>query len=193
MNAELERMIVDLHDREAIRDVILRYCHCLDRGDMVGLEAVFWPDATDNHGSHEGSVEDFMAAAGEHKKFFVQTQHMIGNILTRIDGNRATTESYLYAYHRLAPKADGHPDWNGRTGDGVSDFFMGARYLDVLEKRDGSWRILHRNVVHDWWRHFEGSADWSCGLAGEPVPMGLRTSEDPSCALFGSSLQSGIA
>ena len=132
-----------------------------------------------------------MAAASElfDKKFFEQTHHMIGNILIRIDGSRATTESYFYAYHRVAPKTDEHPDWSGRTGDGLADYIMSGRYLDILEKRDGSWRIKDRKVMHDWWRLFEGSADWSLGVSGEQVPVGLRTAEDPSYALFGSSLR----
>ena len=193
MNSELERMVIDLHDREAIRDVIYRYCHALDRGDLTDLKAVFWPDATDNHGLQDASLEEFMAAASEliDKNFFEQTHHMIGNILIRKDGNRATSESYFYAYHRLAPKTDEHPDWSGRTGDGLSDYFMSGRYLDVMEKRGDTWRIQHRKVVLDWWRPFEGSADWSIGVSGVEVPVGLRSPEDPSYALFGSSLRNG--
>ena len=27
---------------------------------------------------------------------------------------------------------------------------FGGRYVDRFERRDGEWRIAHRNLVHEW-------------------------------------------
>ena len=39
-----------LADREAIRDVAIRYCRGVDRLDVDVLKSAYWPDATDHHG-----------------------------------------------------------------------------------------------------------------------------------------------
>jgi hypothetical protein len=68
------------------------------------------------------------------------TMHTICNELVQVDGDEATSESYVLTYHRM--------DHEGRE----VDWTLGARYLDRLERREGEWRISRRTVVHDWSR-----------------------------------------
>ena len=51
-------------------------------------------------------------------------------------------ETYAVAYHRTQVVPD-RP---------VRDLTAGCRYVDVMEKRDGTWGIVHRVVVMDWSR-----------------------------------------
>ena len=34
----------------------------------------------------------------------------------------------------------------------TDDYFVGGRYIDRMEKRDGVWKITHRTGVNDWQR-----------------------------------------
>jgi hypothetical protein len=69
----------------------------------------------------------------------IRTQHRLSNILIELDGaNYARSESYVHAHH----EAD--------TRFGGEHFIVGARYLDLFEKRDGQWRIRERTLVLDY-------------------------------------------
>jgi hypothetical protein len=155
-----------LGDREAIRDVVLRYCRAVDRCDAQLLQSVYWPDATDSHGYFDGSADEFVRVAIARLRSHEQTQHMVGNMLIELDGARAAVETYVHSYHRLRG-----------PGANPQDVFIGARYLDRMERRGAEWRIAERRVVYDWFRFLEGSADWTRGLLGDPLPMGARESD----------------
>jgi hypothetical protein len=177
MNATEKLQLKELVNREAIRDVVMRYCHGADRCDEKTLLGVYWPDATDNHGVFTGSAQDYIPYLLKRAGAMDQMQHLVGNILIRISGNSATCESYFFGYHR-------HKDDRGVPQDNV----VGGRYLDELECRDEEWRILRRNVVFDWFRDLAGSVDWSAGIGGTPVTMGSRVPADPSGKLFANTL-----
>jgi hypothetical protein len=51
---------------------------------------------------------------------------------------------------------------------------MGIRYLDHFEKREGNWRITHRQLLWEWVRHDVLSPldpDWTLGIAGASDPI----------------------
>ena len=102
-----------------------------------------------------------------------QTVHTLGNILIECDRDTARTETYLTAYHRL-------PGEGGKR----TDLIVGARYLDRLENRDDEWRIIHRVVVQEWYRHFPDSGVWGEGLFGGVQRLGSRGTSDPSYAML---------
>jgi hypothetical protein len=102
-----------------------------------------------------------------------QMQHLVGNMLIRNSRATASCESYFVGYHRMK-------DQQNRP----FDMFVGGRYLDEFEERDGEWRIVRRKVVFDWFRNLDGSADWSGGFNGTGIPLGGRVPNDPSVAHF---------
>ena len=55
-----------------------------------------------------------------------------------IDADRlsAHCETYFQAFHSIP-----------RTRGGASDLFVGGRYVDRFEKRNGEWRVAHRTLV----------------------------------------------
>jgi SnoaL-like domain len=173
MSTDIEKQLRFLLDREAIRDVLMRYCYGADRCDESMLQSVYWPDATDDHGVFSGTVSEYipylLKAAGQ----MDQMQHLVGNMLIRNTVDAASCESYFVAYHRAKNEY-------GKTIDMV----VGGRYLDELQQRSGEWRIIRRKVVFDWFRNFEDSADWSRGFNGTGVGMGGRVPNDPSVKHF---------
>jgi hypothetical protein len=186
VNSEALLFLEDMKAREAVKDVLLRYCHAIDRGDQAALEEIYWPDATDTRELQNGPADIFVRnalrrIAGE----FQQTHTSVSNMLIRVSEPEAVAETYFTTYHRLAPRRAEFAAWSGRVGEGVSDYFVAGRYLDRLERRGSEWRIIARRVAIDWWRALEGSADWDKGLFGNAIEyLGKRHPNDVCASLF---------
>ena len=49
-----------LADRQAISDLLLSYCRGIDRLDRELVASCFHSDATDTHGSFQGTIDEFI-------------------------------------------------------------------------------------------------------------------------------------
>jgi hypothetical protein len=165
---------MELEEIEAhieIRQVLNRYCRGVDRGDRQMLKDVYHADAIDDHGTWTGPGRDFadhivdsLDAQG------APSQHHITNVLIELDGAHAAVESYFIAFHP-----------HGEPGSASALAFVGGRYLDRFERRDGRWRIAHRQVVLDWTRETLPGPAWE--LQGR-FARGQRHRSDASADLF---------
>ena len=171
-----------LLDKEAIRDVLNRYCRAMDRCDAELLQDVFHDDAREDHGGlHEGSAREFCSLAIDYVRKMGVVVHYLSNVTINVTGESAVAESYGIALHRI----DGE--------DGSFDSVFGARLLDRFEKRQGVWRIIHRRVVYDWNRDAPVAESWGRGFfAGQPQG-GSKDRNDPSYTLFPTRARSGPA
>ncbi len=139
MNAEKEAALDDIIAKQQIHETIMRYCRGVDRLDAELLRTVYHPDGYDNHGGFRGVAEDFIRwVIPEMRRLYKSTNHFICNELVEVKGDTAYCESYFIAHHRF--------DRDGREYDMV----FGGRYIDVMERRNGEWKIKKRNVLHDW-------------------------------------------
>lgn len=138
MDAELERMVRELHDKQAIREVIARYSRGVDRQDRELLLSCYHPDAIDDHGAFVGGPEDFWDWLGpSHVDHFRTHQHITTNHLCELDGDVAHAETYwMFA---------------GKTAHGDHLGLFGGRYIDRMERRAGRWAIAARKCVLEWW------------------------------------------
>lgn len=167
-----ERLQV-LADREEIRDVVLRYCRGVDRGDWDMVRSCYHDDAFDHHGGFQGSPDDFVVHVSESlPRRFERTMHFVGQSLIDLDGDVAQVETYAIGYHR----------WTPDDGSGPQDMTVGARLYDRLERRDGVWRVSDRKLIYDWTR--------TDPVTGEYVPptalTGARGQADPTWGHHGS-------
>ena len=180
--------VEELCDREAIRDVIYKYCHAIDRRDPEMLRTVYWPEAVEDHAFINGGVETFIAIAMDLVAACVVTQHRVSNILIHVENESARVESYVSAYHRIEGATVPHwrtkptPIPEAERGK-FTEFVTGSRYIDRMEKRGGIWRISHRKLMQDCFR-LETSQDWdNYPYAGERV-LGTHDHSDPGFRLF---------
>jgi len=169
MNAR-EKAIDDLLAKQEIAEVVFKYCRCMDRCDKDLAKEIFHPDARVDYGAelYQGSGYGFVdMALSAHTGTFLSHSHQHGNILIRIDGNRAYSE--LYGDVTLRRR-----DENGQFIDSRN---LG-RYLDIWEKReDGKWRIAERAFLID--------IEETGPAAGNLFPsQGQRDRSDPSYRLF---------
>jgi hypothetical protein len=132
--------LAGLLDRQAIYDVVVRYCRAIDRVDMDLLRSCYHPGAIHQGAGEAQSIESFIASAerGLRGKFS-GTSHFVSNHLAEIAGDRAVAETYVLAQH-----------WGEPIEDATVNFNTGSRYLDVFERRaDSGWRITERRVVRE--------------------------------------------
>ena len=124
-------------DRLAIADVLHQHSRGLDRSDDALIRDCYWPDAELDYGIYKGPAQPFASLVVEALTgTYELTRHSISNTLFTFEGDRAHTESYVDANH-LFP-------------GGERELRVGSRYLDLLEKREHQWRMLHRQVIIDW-------------------------------------------
>jgi hypothetical protein len=135
-----------LVDRQAIADVVLRYCRGIDRLDLELVRACYHPDATDEHGTFLGTRDEYVDWVAGILTRFTGTMHVVANQLIELDddggaGDRdiARCETYGVAYH-----------WGDPPDDSRRNFTTGFRYVDRFARRDGEWRIAQRVAVREW-------------------------------------------
>lgn len=134
--------------RAEIADVIATYCHAIDRRRWELMEQLFHDDATYSFGTIEGTWREFVAIAKALIDPLPATHHQLGQTAFEIDGDRATTETYMTATHRIPADAPVDGPFPGRGHD--YQLVMAGRYVDRFERRGGQWRIAHRVGVTDW-------------------------------------------
>jgi hypothetical protein len=134
MDETLKTRLRELCDKEEIHEVLLRYARGIDRRDRDLILASFHPDATVGAGTGEELAEYMLRLAPEDPCY----THYICNQLIELDGDKAYSETYFISIWELEYQGD----WSTR--------FRGGRYIDQFERRDGVWKIAHRDAVDDW-------------------------------------------
>lgn len=159
-----------LADKFAITEQLYRYCRSVDRLDVPLGHAVFHEDATADYGptgyrgTGRGAIDWICEAHGQLQAH----SHQVTNILIELDGDRAGSEAYVTATLRME-----------REGKAMQ-IEVWSRYCDRWSKREGVWRIDHRDTV----------TDYDC--IREVTPMyrhdrSARDARDPSYAALGAA------
>jgi hypothetical protein len=132
-------LAVLLAERE-IRNVILRYCRGIDRGDRDVVRECYHPGAVDLHGRYRGDGREFADhALNVLAERYRATLHTVHNSLIDVEGDVAHAETYVVAYHFAdTPTDDAHL------------YVFGGRYVDRFERRGTTWRIARRLLLRDW-------------------------------------------
>ncbi len=157
MDAELERKLRELVDRNEIWRVMQRYARGLDRLDNKLARSCYWNDAIDDHGSYVGHPDDFIAWADSTTLPYLSTQHGILNHSCDLQGDNAFCETY-YIFSAVAAEPP--------------HFMSTGRYIDHFQKRDGEWRIANRVCI------IEGKYDISDSAMNQLMPPAY-TAEEP--------------
>jgi hypothetical protein len=163
---ELTPSVQKLLDKQEIHDALMRYARGVDRCDPDLMRSVYHPDAFDHHGPFQGNgwefVEQFIPSSRETSTF---TQHLIGNLLIEVEGDRAHSEAYFVAYV-------------GRIEEGEELIgAFGGRYVDQWERRNDRWGVSHREVEHEWSRGDAVGSD-PFELSKETFAQPVRGRED---------------
>jgi len=131
--------LAELAARQAITEVIHRYCRAMDRMDADLALSCWHEGGTDDHAPlFAGTAEAFIGWLWPVHAAMETTRHVISNVLIELQGDKAGAESYWTVTLRV--KKDGD----------LYDVIGGGRYVDNFECIDGQWAIRHRQSLHDW-------------------------------------------
>jgi hypothetical protein len=149
--AALESDLAGIATYEAIWENELEYTRGLDRHDEALERAVFWPDAAISYGNLVPYDELAPWANASHANSAAHQHHVTGLTLD-VDGATAHEEGYiLYSSDMARDKSRdtaGAPT-PGRVVAGSFATLGTGRYVNRYERRDGDWRMLVHEYVHD--------------------------------------------
>ncbi len=167
-----ESVLWELAAKQAIHELVLRYCRAIDRRDYAALSELYHGDAVENHGAmFNGSASDYIRWLPSQLAAMTATAHAVHNHLIEVDGEQAVGEVYCQAYHRYA------------AAEGEEELIIGGRYLDRYRYDGGQWRFSCRHIVTDWNDCRPSRSDFSSPMfAGTPVGTALPA--DISSAWF---------
>lgn len=157
MDAELERKLRELVDRNEIWRVMQKYGRGLDRLDKPLAMSCYWEDAIEDHGNYVGHPSDFIDWADQTTLAFQSSQHGLLNHSCDLQGDDAYCETYYL--------------FTGVTG-GPMNFMSTGRYIDHFQKRGGVWKIANRVCI------IEGKFDVPNSMTGADLPPAY-TPEEP--------------
>jgi len=154
MVAERSQDIEELIARMAIQKAIGSYARGVDRNDPEIMRAAFHSDARLAMGtaSQTQSVDQFIAGIqGGWERFRAWGMHYTMNQTIDLDGDTAHSETYYLAVMKLKDGCE-PPAFLPKEAaqDGSAMWWIGGRYNDRLEKRDGEWRIAVRLGSLEW-------------------------------------------
>ncbi len=125
--------------KDEIADVLARYCRGIDRLDLDLVRNCYHPDATDEHGSFSGTVDEFVSWVERLLHKYDATSHHTGRpLIDFLSPTMARSETYGFGVHRSA------------AGPAHLNLVTGFRYLDVFEDRGTGWRIASRIATTEW-------------------------------------------
>jgi hypothetical protein len=130
----------DVADRQAITDLIYRYCRSVDRLDIPLGHSIWHQDGYADYGAavYQGNgrgVIDHICAQHRHT---LHHSHQVSNIIVDLDGDRAGSESYVTASLRV------------RRGEQLKHMTVWGRYIDQWSRRDGRWGLEKRISIRDF-------------------------------------------
>lgn len=136
---QMEQLVIDLSERQAITDLMHRYCHLTDLQDIEGLVTqVFAADGSDDHGG--GPVVGSEALARWFEKTFANvaaSAHNLSNIIIDREGDRASVRSSIVTW-----------SWTRASSTAgalrPADYMLCSYYVDEVVKLPQGWRILRR-------------------------------------------------
>lgn len=172
---DMESIRILLDERE-IRNCVMRYCHGTDRHDWTTMAECYLSDATDDHGSFQGTVAELAKYLEEKASSRGAKQHYVANQLIEIDGDDAVSEAYYLCYIEFVDDIE-------YGGDGARAVVIGGRYVDELRRESGTWRIAKRTAVVDWSRDLGAPAPWDAPAA-KGFARGRRDGTDPAQLAF---------
>ena len=125
-------------EKDAIRELMARYCHALDACQFGEVASLFAEEGewTTTYGSARGraQIEALLTSVVPKPGEGPQRKHYITNIIVTLAGDRASARSdYLVV----------------RESERGLMPVMGGTYMDEFAKREGVWQFVKKQLVHD--------------------------------------------
>lgn len=163
-----------LLDKQAITEILVRYCRGADRGDADLIAEAYHDDAIEDHGgTFKGPAADYVTMLRKVLPHAPRMTHATTNLLIELDGDLARAESYILTFSRRE-EGEGEP----------FDSLTMARVIDRFEKRGGRWAIAHRRLAWEWNHEMELKETWGRGAIAPDPGILVRGAKKPDDLLY---------
>jgi len=141
-----------LLDKQEIAELLFRYCRGVDRLDMALVRSCYHPDATDSHGTFEGTVDEYLEWSERLLRRYTGSVHTVSNVLIDIDPQPAVSADGV-AVERARCEAHGIARHWTDGGPPELNLSVGFRFIDDVSRRGGGlWLISRRVATTEWVR-----------------------------------------
>jgi hypothetical protein len=166
--------IEELASKSEIAGILATHSRGVDRADGNLLGSAYHPDAGVDYSFFVGAANQLVAILAGAQKGQPVTLHRTSNMWIKVQGSQAWSESYVLAYAEHIAESVG------------TQRFIGGRYLDTHERRDGEWRLSHRKYVMDFNSNRPSTTNWpEPGVAlANFAPRGGQGAADAGRALL---------
>jgi hypothetical protein len=180
MNPPRDPEVQALLDRQAIQEVLTRYCRGADRADISLIASAYHPDATEDHGGvFDGPASAYVEQLAAILPRAGLMNHLTTNVLIELDGDVARVESYILTFARMK-----------KAGEKFDTLTL-ARALDRFERRDGAWKIAARRLVWEWNHEMPFNETWGRGLIAPDASVLRRGAKKPDDLVYQDAAPAG--
>jgi len=168
-------VIQTLLDKIAIETRLAQHARGIDRADEELLRDCYHSDGTVDYGAFAGSSAEFASFLTPIQAAAPISLHRPSNVWCEVSGDRGVSESYVIAYVVMPTDGDSKPH------------LVGGRYLDGHSRKQGVWRMQHRQYVLDWIVQLPeavGAEPPPAFALNGQVPTGGHHMQDPGNALL---------
>jgi hypothetical protein len=140
VSTDLTGQVQWLVDRAAVSDLLVEFARTLDDKDWAAHVALYLPDGVFSAGDRlrlEGHEQLWRTASPRGLGQYARTWHLSANHAVTIDGDTATTRSYLIGVHVVGPDVTAHADGGGW-------------YDCTLRRTPAGWRFATVRVEEVW-------------------------------------------
>ena len=124
-------------DRQAIRELIENWVVWRDAGDWDRFATVWHPDGRMMATWFQGPAEDFIRVSREGFERGVRILHFLGGMSVDLARDRAIAQTKMTITQRAA------------VHDVVCNVVCTGRFYDFLERRDGRWGLVLRQLIYE--------------------------------------------
>ncbi|MFM2159885.1 MAG: hypothetical protein RLY39_416 [Actinomycetota bacterium] len=138
-------------DRQAVEELVYRYCYYFDRNLPEELSKLFTEDAVVDYGPEVanliGRTQIYEMVSKGLAETFAATSHHISNFIVTFNSNiSATSNSYLYAWHKYYSKEEIGHLWGGYEHEFVK--IEGVWLIKSLKLFGVGMQGFHRSNMH---------------------------------------------
>lgn len=148
-------MSFNVEDRQQITELMTGWIH-RDLAEWDKMRGLFHDGATIEITWFEGLASEFVDASARMGASALKTKHMIGNPVITFNGDKALVETNAMIIGENIELNIGCCTHN--------------RFYDRVEKRNGQWKIVHRQSVYD--------------MGSFSFPMGLVEIDSATCQKY---------
>ncbi len=147
-----QAQLAELLAKQEITELVYRYCRGVDRLDLDMVRSCYHPDATDSHGTFQGSVEEYLAWSERLLRRYTGSAHTLANILIELDPAPVSPADQGIVWWARSEAHGVARHWT-EGGPPELNLSVGFRFIDDVCRRDGGpWLIQRRVATTEWVR-----------------------------------------